>query len=99
MKKNNYDSWRENMKYHVLFSMPNGSQIGLWIKKDETFKEASNKFFDNWYKVTKEKPELFGHIILDEKCPKCGERLHAKKYEDATYKWCPNCHLEEIKNN
>lgn len=94
-KENNRMSWREKMKCHVLLSMPDGSSRGLWISKDETMREAIQKFLNNWYKVTSEEPELFNHIILDDKCPKCGGNLHAKKYDDEIYCWCPSCHHEE----
>ena len=75
--------------------MPDGSNCGLWISKDETMKEAIDKFLNNWYKVTAEKPELYKHITLEKKCPKCGEQLHAKEYDDETWCWCPYCHYEE----
>lgn len=94
MEKRNY---RKDMKWHLLLSLPEGSGLGLWIPKGESTREYINKFFDNWYKVTKDDPKLFGHIVLKEKCPNCGGALHAKEYNNETRCWCLSCHLTEVR--
>lgn len=94
MEKKN---WREDMQCHVLLCMPDGSGLGLWVPKNEKFEDFINRFIEHWYKVTSENPKLHGHIDLEEKCPKCGEVLHAKEYDDETRCWCPSCHYEEVR--
>ena len=94
MEKRNY---KKDMKCHFLLCMPDGGSLGLWVPKSEKLEEYINKFFDNWHKVTKDDPRLFGHIVLEEKCPNCGEALHAKEYDNETRCWCPSCHYMEVK--
>ena len=95
MRRDKNREWRDKVQCHLLLSLPDGSSMGLWVRKDETIDEAINGFTDNWYKVTTEDPETFGHIVLKDKCPRCKERLHAKEYDNEIFCWCPSCRYEE----
>lgn len=59
------------MRCHLLLCLPDGSNLGLWIPKDKNVKESIQRFFDHWYKVTKENPKLPDHMVLEERCPQC----------------------------
>ena len=92
MEKKN---WREDMQCHVLLTMPDGMHMGLWVPKDETPSEYIKRFTDGWYKASNKDPKKYGHTILEERCPKCGELLHTKAYKDVQYCWCPSCRYQE----
>ena len=83
------------LTFHITVVTPDGDHFSVWVYEGESFKGEIKKFIDHWYEITNEKPEKFGHIILPEKCPKCGHELHAKKYDDCVYVWCPHKDFEE----
>ena len=66
------------MRCHLLLCLPDGSDLGLRIPKDKNVKESIQRFFDHWDKVAKN-PKLHDHMVLEERCPQCGEALHAKE--------------------
>ena len=90
-------NWRDKYQCHVNISFPDGSNIGVWVPKDVDVNDYIKKTIDNWYSSTIENPKLHGHVDLDEKCPECGEYLHAKEYEKEIYCWCVSCRHQEVR--
>ena len=39
------------MQCHLLLSMPDGSEMGLWIPKGESMEECVNRFMENYRKM------------------------------------------------
>lgn len=85
------------MGNHYLLIMPDGEFRGCIVQEGKPLIKTLEEFVDNWYKVTRDDPEEHGHIVLEEKCPKCGKRLHAKERKDETNVWCPCCRYIETR--
>ena len=83
--------YRTNCKLVARFtlSMPDGMLISVPIYEGESVINKLNTQIDHWYKITKEKPELFDHFITDEKCPCCGQKLSAHISNGNRFLWCP----------
>ena len=86
---------------YVVLTMPDGSSHSIWLPRskytDENINKISNVVFDEWSKESKEKPGLFGHIKLEQKCPKCGDTLYGKYNRSYVRCWCFICGYRELK--
>lgn len=89
---------KQNMAGRVLLTMPDGMMMCIWIPKGKGISECVHPFIDHWFKVTCEKPEKCGHIVLEDKCPKCGKPMHANKRKPQ-WRWCPYCRYQENEEN
>lgn len=85
------------MGNHYLLIMPDGEYRGCIVQEGKPLIKALEEFVDNWYKVTRDNPKEYEHIVLEENCPKCGEKLHSKEHKDITNIWCPYCKHQEIR--
>lgn len=82
-------------------SMPDGFVISVPIYEGESEKAKIKSYVDYWYKVTKEDPKKFDHFIIKDKCPKCGEELHARIFNKKCLIWCvnhPNCDYQNYED-
>lgn len=85
------------MGNHYLLIMPDGEYRGCIVPTRKLLIKTLEEFVDSWYKVTRDNPKEYEHIVLEENCPKCGEKLHSKEHKDITNIWCPYCKHQEIR--
>lgn len=86
----------------VTVQTPDGLLMRINIYKGEKIKEKISQFMDNWYKVTNEHPEKFGHKVIstyERACPICGGDLHYKQHEKGRSVWCIKCHKTFYESN
>lgn len=82
----------------ITLCMPDGMIMSISVFEEECIDNEINKFVDNWFKVTREDPELFHHFLTKQRCPNCGGELWAKILRRGCAIWCinhPHCSYME----
>lgn len=82
--------------------MPDGMIISIPVFENEDIDNKIKKFVDNWYKATKENPDLFDHFKIDDKCPICGGTMMCHILERGSRIWClnyPQCNYVETEDS
>ena len=93
--------FKDRPKYRFTLCMPDGMICSVSVFEGEDAEKKMKDFIDNWYKVTKDKPDVFEHFTIKERCPKCGGELRAKIHQDCCSIWCvnyPYCDYQELGN-
>ena len=93
--------FKDRPKYRFTLCMPDGMICSVSVLEGEDPDKKMKDFINNWYKVTKDKPDVFEHFTIKERCPKCGGELRAKIHQDCCSIWCvnyPNCDYQELGN-
>ena len=82
--------------------MPDGMICSIQVFEGENADNKIRQFIDNWYKVTKNDPELFDHFKIEEKCPICGGDMMCHINRDGSCIWClnyPSCEYNEVEDS
>lgn len=90
--------YKDRPKYRFSLCMPDGMICSISVFEGEDPDKKMKEFIENWYKVTKDKPNVFEHFTIKEKCPRCGGELRAKIHKDCCSIWCvnyPNCDYQD----
>ena len=70
-----------NKKLECRFTlcMPDGFLLSVPVYEGESAKEKIDSCIKSWYERSNNNPKLFGHVILEEKCPKMWTEITCKR--------------------
>ena len=82
--------------------MPDGMICSVQVFEGEDSNAKLRSFVDNWYKVTKQNPEIFDHFKINDKCPICGGDMMCHILDKGCRIWClnyPDCEYVETEDS